>query len=334
MPMLAALLLALASAMAAMTTGTTPAYAQAPARVAVQLKWHHQTQFAGFYVAERRGWYRGEDVTVELRPWKVGALSPIEQVASGTTAFGITSQTEFLVARDKGTPVVAIAAVYQKSPVAFFALKTSGIKHPRDFAGKTIAFAPTHEMHLRAVLRRLRLDLGVLRRVPYGFDLGPFLRGDVAVWAGYVMNQPVDARLAGHDVTVIFPDDYGVHTYDDIVFTSEDFLRRSPHLVERWLRATLRGWRYAIEHPDEATGITLGVDPALTREKQAAMLLASIPLIHTGQAPIGWMTREVWQEAHQLLLDQKILASPLKIEAAYTLQFLEKAAGGGPVPPR
>lgn len=331
----AGFLIGVAAAIAATGAGPKLAHAHALERVAVQLKWHHQTQFAGFYVAEDRGFYREDGVVVDLRPWKVGTASPIEQVASGAAAFGITSQTEFLVAREKGLPVVAVAAVYQKSPVGFFALKTSGIKHPRDFPGKTIAFAPTHEIHLEAMLRRFRLDRRALRRMPYGFDLTPFLKGEVAIWAGYIMNQPVDARLAGYDVTVIFPDDYGVHTYDDIIFTSDDVARQKPRLVERWLRATLRGWRYAIEHPDEATEITLRVDPTLKREKQAAMLLASIPLIHTGQVSLGWMTRGVWEDAHRLLLDQKILARPLKIESAYTLQFLEKASGtGSSAPPR
>lgn len=332
--LLGAFLVGVAVAVAAVATGVKSARAQAPERAAVQLKWHHQTQFAGFYVAERRGFYRAEEVAVELRPWKVGAPSPIEQVASGVATFGITSQTEFLVAREKGLPVVAIAAVYQKSPVGFFALRASGIKHPRDFSGRTIAFAPTHEIHLKAMLRRFRMDLAALRRVPYSFDLTPFLKGEVAIWAGYVMNQPVDARLAGYDVTVIFPDDYGVHTYDDIVFTSEDLARRKPGLVERWLRATLRGWRYAIEHPDEATEITLRVDPTLKREKQAAMLLASIPLIHTGQVPVGWMTREGWENAHRLLREERILARPLKVETVHTMEFLERVSAGGSAPPR
>jgi ABC-type nitrate/sulfonate/bicarbonate transport system substrate-binding protein len=270
--------------------------------VSVQLKWHHQTQFAGIYVAEQKGLYRAEGLAVEHRPWKVGAPSPVEQVASG-------------------------AAVYQKSPVGFFALKGAGIKRPKDFVGKTIAFAPSHEIHLKAVLKQSGLDLRSLRQAPYGFDLTPFYKGEVAVWAGYVMNQPVDARLAGHEVTVIFPDDYGVHTYDDVIFTSEELIRRNPALVERWLRATLEGWRYAVEHPEEATEITLKVDPTLKRDKQMAMLLASIPLIHTGQWPIGWMTREVWEEAAGILLDQKILRHRPDLGKAYTTRFLENGSG-------
>lgn len=292
--------------------------------VSVQLKWHHQTQFAGIYVADHKGFYEKEQLAVDYRPWKVGAPSPIEQVVSGAMTFGITSQTQFLVGREKGEPIVAIAAIYQKSPVGFFTLKASGIRRPRHFADKTIAFAPAHEIHLKAMLKRLGFGLPALRRVPYSFDLTRFYKGEVAVWAGYIMNQPVDARLAGHEVTVIFPDDYGVHTYDDIVFTSEEWIRQNPALVERWLRATLRGWRHAIEHPEEATEITLKVDPTRQRDKELAMLLASIPLIHTGQHPIGWMTQEVWEEAAQILLDQKILTRRMPLEKAYTTRFLDQ----------
>ncbi len=313
--------------LAALGTSCRPADAPPPLEpVSVQLKWHHQTQFAGIYVADRKGFYRAEGLAVEYRPWAVGGPSPVDEVVAGRATLGITSQVQFLTAVERGAPLIAIAAIYQKSPVGFFALETSGITRPTDFAGKTVAFAPTHEIHLKAVLRRVGVDFRRVKPVPYSFDLTPFYSGEVAVWAGYIMNQPVDARLAGRAVTVIFPDDYGVHTYDDIVFTSTDLAARRPALVERWLRATLRGWRDAIEHPDDAVGITLAVDPTLGREKQTAMLLASIPLIHTGERPIGWMTPDVWQAAADILLEQGILRRRPELEAVYTTRFLESAA--------
>lgn len=317
---------AVALMLAAGLSLTVPAVAQTPGLdpVVVQLKWHHQTQFAGLYMAEHRGLYRAERLAVQHVTWKVGMPSPIVQVVNGAATFGITSQTEFLLAREQGVPVVAIAAIYQRSPVGFFVLKTSGITHPRDFAGRAVAYAPTHEIHLKAVLKRLGMDPSAVKRVPYSFDLTRFYKGEVAVWAGYVMNQPVDARLAGHEVTIFFPSDYGVYGYDDVVFASEETVRRNPALVERWLRAALRGWRHAIERSDEATEITLRTDPTLRRDKQLAMLLASIPLIHTGEHPIGWMTRDVWEEATEILRDQQILSRPIDLSKAYTTTFLER----------
>lgn len=316
-----------ALALAAVWTLPGAARAQSVEPVVVQLKWHHQAQFAGQYVAAQKGFYRQAGLVVEHRPWAVGQPSPIAQVVSGAAAFGITSHTQFLVERANGAPVVAIAAIYQRSPVAFFTLAGSGITRPGDFSGRTIAYAPTHEIHLHAMLRRLGIDATRLRRVPYSFDLTPFLEGKVAILAGYVTNQPVDVRLAGRDVHVVFPHDYGVRTYDDIVFTSEALLGRSPALVERWLRATLRGWRHALERPDEAVETTLAVDPSRRRDKERAMLLASLPLIHDGRHPIGWMSREVWEEAHRLLRQEKILKGPLELDRAYTTRVLERAHG-------
>jgi NitT/TauT family transport system substrate-binding protein len=303
----------------------TGGVASATEPVTVQLKWHHQTQFAGMYVAEAKGYYRGEGLDVRHREWKVGDKSPVEQVVNGSADFGITSQAQFLVEREKGAKIVAVAAVYQRSPVAFFSLKKSNIKHPRDFAGKTIAFAPTHEVQLKAVLKRFGLDVKQLKRAPYGFDLAPFYKGETLIWAGYAMNQPVDAKLAGHDVNIIFPDDYGVHGYDDILFVSEDLLRRKPTVAEKYVRAVVKGWRYAIEHADEATAITMALRDTLKRDKQAAMLLASIPLIHTGERPLGWMKREVWQGAAELLEEHGILARVPSMDGLYTTTFVERA---------
>lgn len=293
--------------------------------VSVQLKGHHQTRFAGLYVAEARGYYKAEALDVRHREWKVGDKSSIEQVAGGAADFGITSQAQFLIEREKGARIVAIAAVYQRSPVTFFALKASGIKHPRDFAGKTIAFGPTHDVPLKAVLKRFGMDVKALKRAPYGFDLTPFYKGETAIWAGSVMNEPVDAKLAGYDVNVIFPADYGVHGYDDILFASEDLIRRKPAVVERWVRAAMRGWRYAIEHAEEATTLTCALRDSLKRDKQAAMLLASIPLIRTGERPLGFMTRAVWQGAAERLHEHNILVRVPSMDGLYTTTFVERS---------
>jgi NitT/TauT family transport system substrate-binding protein len=314
----------LAAACVAVLVLTAPV-ASAAEPVTVQLKGHHQTRFAGLYVADARGYYRGEGLDVRHREWRLGDKSPIEQVVSGAADFGITSPAQFLVERDKGARIVAIAAVYQRSPVAFFSLKKSGIKHPRDFAGKTIAFAPAHEVQLKAVLKRVGVDARELKRAPYGVDLAPFYKGETLIWAGYAMNQPVDARLAGYDVDVIFPDDYGVRAYDDILLASEDLIRRRPAVVERWLRATMRGWRYAIEHADEATTITCALRDGLKRDKQVAMLRASIPLIQAGERPLGWMTREVWQGTAERLHEHGLLTRLPSMDGLYTTTFVERA---------
>lgn len=292
--------------------------AEAPS---LRLKWHHQTQFAGFYVAEQQGWYRQEGLRLQIREGSF-QIQPTAEVARGESTFGITSHPQFLQDRERGWPLVAVAAVYQKSPAGFFALRRSGITRPEQFAGKTISFAPTHEIHLRAMLKQVGVDFRSLRVRPYGYDLRPWYAGEVQIWAGYVMNQPVDARLAGHEVTIIFPDDYGVHMYDDLVVVADRTLRQEPDLVRRFLRASVRGWWYALVHPEEAVGMTRRVDPKLDPVKQLAMLRASAPLIHTGEAPIGWMRQELMEQTQALLREQGLLARSVPVERTFTTRFL------------
>jgi ABC-type nitrate/sulfonate/bicarbonate transport system substrate-binding protein len=314
-----------ALALAGLTSLVPSRAAVADDTVTVQLRATHQARFAGLYVADATKLYRAEGLAVRHREWRLGDRSPVEQVVSGAADFGITGQAQFLVAREQGARIVALAAVFQRPSVVFVALKRSNLTHPREFAGKTIAFAPPHEAALQGLLKRVGVDVKDLKRAPYGGDLAPFYRGETAIWAGHAIEQPVDARLAGHDVTVIFPDDYGVQGYDDILFASEDLVRRKPALVERWIRAALRGWRHAIAHADEATTITCALDDTLKRDRQAAMLRASIPLVQGGDRPVGWMTREVWQAAAALLHEHRALTRMPAVDGMFTTVFVRRA---------
>jgi NitT/TauT family transport system substrate-binding protein len=102
----------------------------------------------------------------------------------------------------------------------------------------------------------------------------------------------------------------------------------NPEVVTRFLRATLRGWREAIENPAAATTATMIYAPQADPETQRDMMQASIPLVYTGEDQIGWMQAGVWQGMHQILLDQSILDTPIDLDEVYTMQFLERIYGG------
>ena len=115
----------------------------------------------------------------------------------------------------------------------------------------------------------------------------------------------------------------------DIIITTARLIDENPGLVERFLRATLRGWRYAIENPDEAVAATLQYDDTLDKEHLELVMEAQVPLIHTGIDDIGWMREEVWEEMYQLMLNHGILDAPLDTKTVYTMDFLHKVYGGG-----
>ncbi len=297
-----------------------------PDQVSVRLKWLHAAQFAGLYVADQKGFYAEENIEVTLNP---GGLEHDESelVASGQDDFGIVDASQALVARDKGNPVVVITVIYRISPMVCFALQESGIEKPGDFIGRRVVVNPA-DFTLPAMMGKLGLGMDQIEAVPPGYNMEPFFTGEVDVWTGYLTDQVIRAREQGYELNLIYPDNYGIHVYGDTFITTERMVEENPDLVERFLRATLRGWRYAIENPDEAVAVTLKYDENLDEAHERASMEAQIPLIHTGEDQIGWMRDEIWQGMHRMMLEHGILDEPVDVDRLYTIEFLQKVYGG------
>ncbi len=158
-------------------------------------------------------------------------------------------------------------------------------------------------------------------------DIKQFAAGDVPVWGGFINVFVLEVQRAGYKVNIISPDDYGIHFYGDTLITTDAMIRKNPDLVQRFLRATLKGWSYALEHP-EAIGSYIGkYSRGADAELEADKMIASIPLINTGEDHIGWMKRESWEVMAQTLQAQGELKQPLNIDNVYTMQFLEEMYG-------
>jgi NitT/TauT family transport system substrate-binding protein len=123
---------------------------------------------------------------------------------------------------------------------------------------------------------------------------------------------------------VIYPDDYGVHFYSDLIFTTEELVETQPDLVTRFLRASLKGWTFALENTAQAGALVQNYDPELEAELEEVKLTTSLPLINTGEDQIGWMKPEVWAGMEQTLREQKALVRTLDLGQVYTLQFLQE----------
>jgi ABC-type nitrate/sulfonate/bicarbonate transport system substrate-binding protein len=122
----------------------------------------------------------------------------------------------------------------------------------------------------------------------------------------------------------MFYSDYGVVIYANPIFAAGQLVREQPELAERFVRATLKGYQYAIEHPEEAGELSLKYDDTLQVAFQTATMEAQIPLIDTGDVPIGWMDESVWQTTLDVLLEQDVIASSPNLDTVYTNQFVEK----------
>jgi ABC-type nitrate/sulfonate/bicarbonate transport system substrate-binding protein len=291
--------------------------------IIIQLTWTHNAQFAGMYAADQLGYYSTEGLKVTFLQGGPG-LAPIEVVRSGAARFGVTSADVLLMARASAKPVSAIAVIYGRSPRVYIALADSGITSPQEFTGKTISVNTTARAPFEALMKQLGIQPDQYNLVDSTSDLAPFYSGEVQVRSVYLPNEVITIRNAGYAVNIIYPDDYGIHNYGDTMIDSDDLIAKKPDLVLRFLRATLKGWSFAIENSSETGPMSayynIAADPTLEIKK----ITASIPLVNTGEDQIGWMRPEIWAGMEKVLRIQGEINLPLDVSQVFTLQFLQE----------
>jgi len=300
------------------------ATARADDAVTVRLKWFNQAQFAGFYVAQDKGFYKAAGLDVNVQPG--GPDFPaIQMVTGGNEQFGVTGADQILIARSKGVPVVALAVIYRRNPFVLFSLAKSGIKTPADFVGKNVGIkiGGNEELIYRAVLDKAGIDKSKFTEIPVKFDITPLLSGTVDVWPGYVINEVLAAKEKGFDVNIIAPVDYGIDLYADTLFTTEKMLKEKPDTVRKFVAATLKGWDAAIAMPEEAAKITVTRGDKLTYDHELAMMKASVPLLKPDSKPVGYMDEAGWSSAQKLLLAAKFQKDPVDVTKAFVPQVTQ-----------
>lgn len=315
------LIVLIASFLTACTTETS----SEPASVSIRLKWLHQTQFAGIYVAEREGYYADENLTVTIDTVDFEQQLAHEKVTAGINDFGIGTPDELILARRQGQNVKAVAVIYRLNPLVYTSPASLNITRPQDLIGKSIALGPGQGTWLyAAMMGRMGIDRSQIQEIETTtFDIYEcWETADACV--DYAINGPVRVEQDGGEVNIIWPSDYGISFYADVIFTTDEMIAEHPDVVARFVRATLNGWSKAIEDPALGTAHTLSFDPALDETAQMAALNASIPLIDTGYVQLGYMEPQVWQEMMDVMVEQGILDQPIDVTTVYTNEFVEE----------
>ena len=307
--------------LAACAPTTAPTEALTP--ITVQLKYLHQAQFAGFYAADQNGYYAEEGLKVTFLEGEP-ALDLQKAVLEGTAQFGVAGPEKLIEMRSTGHPLRAIAVIYRRNPLVFMSLAHWGITRPQGIVGKTVQYNVTTRLMLDAMLANLGIAPNQYQEVDVGPDLDQFFAGKVQVWNAFLINEVLTARAKGYDVNTIFPDDYGVHFYSDTLYTTDDLISTNPDLVLRFLRATLKGWTFAVENSNLVAALVANYNPNADLQHETDQMVASLPLVNTGEDHIGWMKPTVWSGMEATLREQGVLTTPLDINQVYSMQFLEE----------
>ena len=251
--------------------------------VRLQLKWVTQAQFAGYYVALENGFYSEEDLNVTILPGGPD-IAPTQVLAGGGADVTVEWMPAALAAREKGLPMVNIAQPFKSSGMMLTCRKDAGIETTDDFAGNTLGvWFFGNEFPFLSWMSQLGIPteggddgVEVLRQ---GFNVDPILNGQAACISTMTYNeywQVIDAGLTEDDLITFKYEDQGVATLEDGLYVLEENLEDPAFVdrMERFVRASMRGWKWAEENPEEAAMIVLEYDEtgAQTEEHQVRMM--------------------------------------------------------------
>ena len=233
-----------------------PFYVHAnPEQVSIQLKWKHAFQFAGYYAAIEKNFYRDEGLEVTLKEVDY-SKDKVDQVLHGNSEYGV-ADSALVLHRLNGAPVVLVAQIFQHSPLAFVSHRHSDIIGPYEMSGKRISYDVDSKGNspLSAMLLDALGDLSNIERVifdkSYEHYFQQFVEKKIDVISVYTTAQPFRLKELGIDVNIISPQSYGIDFYGDNLFTTQQEVDEHPERVEKIRQATLKGWQYALDHPDE-----------------------------------------------------------------------------------
>ncbi|THD82877.1 ABC transporter substrate-binding protein [Aliigemmobacter aestuarii] len=322
-----------------LTTALVAAFAaggaQAADDVTLQLKWVTQAQFAGYFVAKDKGFYEEEGLNVTILPGGPD-VAPTQVIAGGGADVVVDWMPSALAAREKGLPLVNIAQPFKSSGMMLTCLKETGITSPEDFKGKTLGvWFGGNEYPFLNWMNKLGLktdgsDVTVLKQ---GFNVDPLLQKQAACVSTMTYNeywQVIDAGLTPEDLVVFKYEDQGVATLEDGLYVMEENLK-DPAFEDkmvRFVRASMKGWKYAEENSDEAAMIVLENDEtgAQTENHQKRMM-GEIAKLTAGST--GALDPADYERTVQALMsggsDPVITKMP---EGAWTHQITDKALGG------
>ncbi len=274
--------------------GYMPAAEPPLEKVRLQLKWTHQFQFAGYYAAIQQGYYREAGLDVELLEAEAGR-DPTHEVLAGRAEYGV-GNSDLLLFRHRGEPVVVLAAIFQHSPMVLLVRAASGVTDLHGLHDREMMMLSSESAELFAYFKFEGLDPARLRIRPHTLNIEDFIAGRVDGMSAYGTDEPFNLRSRGVPFLQFTPRAGGIDFYGDNLFTTERELKAHPERVRAFRAASLRGWEYALQHPDEIIDLLLRDYPRkMNREHLKFEAEQTSILMHPGLIEVGHMNPGRWR---------------------------------------
>jgi len=309
----------------------------------LQLQWFAQAQFAGYYAAKDKGFYKDACLDVTILEGGVDIV-PQTQLAQGNADFAISWVPKALASREQGANIVNVAQVFQKSGTLQVAWADSGIKTPADFKGKKVGnWGFGNEFEVFAAITKAGLDpASDVELVKQQFDMLGLLNREIDAAEAMTYNEyaqlleaknpDTGALYTPEDFTVISYEDFGVGMLQDAIWASEERLADPAYqdLTQRFVTASLQGWIYCRDNPEECADIVTANGSKLGKSHQLWMMNEVNKLIWPSPAGVGVLDPVKWAQTVDISMGTKNLEGATVLTAApadgsYTTQYAEAA---------
>lgn len=288
------------------------AAAHAADKVTVQLKWVPQAQFAGYYVAQAKGFYKEAGLDVTIKPGGPD-ISPVQVIAGKSADAIVNWMPDALAAREAGVPLVNIAQVFDRSGLMLTCKKASGVSSPKDLKGKTLGvwYGGNEYPFLNWMAKlgyKTDSDIKILKQ---GFNVDPLLQNQAACISTMIYNeywQVVDAGVKESDLVTFFYEDQGVASLEDGLYVLESSLKDKAFVAKmgKFLKATFKGWNEAVKNPEEAAKIVVAQDSSgsatVAVQKRQMENVAKL-ITKAGTDKIGYLDPAAYERTVKVLLN-------------------------------
>ena len=230
-------------------------YSKDLTKVTIQLSWFDQFQFAGYYMAKEQGFYKDAGLDVEILPFSLGMNIP-KMVNDGDVDFAI-GRENLILEKAKYPKIIALAAIFQATPLVLLTTKDSGIDSFNKFENKKLMRTKDDgsEVSLKAMLSASKIDLKSITQVEHSHNIYDLIEKRVDIISAYTSKAPYILQKEQIKYNIFYPKDYGFDMYSDFLITNIDKYNNDYNIVEKFKKASLKGWEYAYNNIEKSVDI-------------------------------------------------------------------------------
>ena len=295
---------------------TTSLYSENLKKITIQLSWFDQFQFAGYYMAKEKGFYKELGLDVEIKPFEFGIDIP-KEVSDGKIDFAVGRET-LILERTKNRNIVALYALFQATPLILISTKESGINTINDFSNKKImtTIDDSSEVSLKAMIISNKVKVEDLNFLKHTHNINDLLNKNTDIISAYISKAPFQLNQKSVEYNIFDPKKFGFDMYSDMLYTSENLINSDLNAVLLFKKASLKGWEYAYSNIQESAD--------LIYKKYNSEKLTKAELIYEGRelkklsyfktANLGEIKKDKIQRIYDLYNLMGLIDTPIDLE--------------------